>query len=82
MTEVKKHDGDLSTMIVFWIAVIILGGLALSKIEAQPPVKPIPACYDTGDVQVVSVHNSGIQSAIEYQHEVQCNNGESYWRSK
>ena len=68
----------------YWLSVAAILALLFVIVMtlSKPPVGPIPACYDTGEVQVVSVHNSGIQSTIEYQYEVQCNNGESYWRSK
>lgn len=80
IADSPRQKGEMSD--TRWIAVILI--LLVSCLGAGAVLKKsgvtTVACYDTGETQVVSVHNSGIQSSLSYQHEVQCSNGETYWK--
>lgn len=71
----KKFDS-------YWLSVGAILALlfTITVTLSKPRVTPIPACYDTGEVQIVAVHDSAIQGNLKYQYQVQCNNGETYWR--
>ena len=81
MTEGKNKTIDGAWLSVFAMLVIVFG-IALAASAESRKAALVPACYDTGEARVVAVYESGIQGTIEYQYEVQCNNGESYWRDK
>lgn len=64
----------------FLAVIIMLSCIVVAMVVGAKRSGPVPVCYDTGNVQVVSVHDSGIQRSIGYQYEVRCSDGEIYWR--
>lgn len=77
MTAVADRQAENRWIVITMILLTItLGAGAVIKKSGATSI----ACYDTGESQVVAVVDSGIQSSLRYQHEVQCSNGESYWR--
>lgn len=74
-----RQKGEMSDSL-FSLVVLCFLGLAIAvAMFAQHSKVSGAVCRESGEVQYVSVHDSGIVSHIQKQHEVTCNDGNSYW---